>query len=140
MSGAHRTPTRHDARARARSPGSTIDHAVVARNADDGAVTVTEVSHPGPSGSDATYLARVVDEIGDQERLVTCGPERHRLALEREYVTIYHRPDRLLDVEPSGPVDRAALVAGLQDAPGLSRRRRLRRQGASYTSRPRAGP
>jgi hypothetical protein len=113
MRGAHRTAVL----TRPRTCAVTwIDerHAVVARNSEDGSVTVTEVGHPGPSGSDATYLARVVDEIGDQERLVILGPGAARLALEREYVTIFHRPDRLLDVEPSGPLDRAALVERLQ--------------------------
>jgi hypothetical protein len=113
MRGAHRTAV--IARPRTSAVAWIDDrHAVVARNADDGSVAVAEVGHPGPSGSDATYLARVVDEIGDQERLVLLGPGTARLALEREYVTIHHRPDRLIDVEPSGPLDRAALVDRLR--------------------------
>jgi hypothetical protein len=37
-----------------------------------------------------------------------------RLALEREYVSIFRRPDRLVDVEPSGPVGRDELVERLR--------------------------
>jgi hypothetical protein len=89
-------------------------HALVARNAADGEHTLTEVlprdraEHP-----DDTYLARVVDEIGDRERVVILGPGSLRLALEREYVSRFHRPDRLVDVEPSGLIDREALVSRL---------------------------
>jgi len=112
MRGAHRTVVLKPPRG---SAVAWIDdrHAVIARNAIDGSIDVTEVDRPG-EGTDATYLAHVVDEIGDQERLVLLGPGTARLALEREYVTIYHRPDRLLDVEPSGPVDREGLVERLR--------------------------
>jgi hypothetical protein len=37
-----------------------------------------------------------------------------RLALEREYVAMYRRPDRLVDVEPAGPVSSEDLVDRLR--------------------------
>ncbi|HLO36825.1 MAG TPA: hypothetical protein VK194_12110, partial [Candidatus Deferrimicrobium sp.] len=56
------------------------------------------------------YLADVVREIGDRERVMILGPNEVRLDLEREYVAIYRRPERLVDVEPAGRLDAEALV------------------------------
>jgi hypothetical protein len=58
---------------------------------------------------ETAFLARVVKAIGDRARVVILGPNATRLALEREYVAIHHRPDRLIDVQPSGPLDKAQL-------------------------------
>lgn len=60
-----------------------------------------------------SYLGLVVKTIGDRERVVILGEGVDRLALEREYVAIYQRPERLVDVEPSGPVTEAELVERL---------------------------
>jgi hypothetical protein len=57
-----------------------------------------------------TYLAEVVDAIGDRERVMIFGPGSERLALERAYVAIHRRPERLVDVEPGGPVGEDELV------------------------------
>jgi hypothetical protein len=46
------------------------------------------------------------------------GPGTDRLALEREYVAINHRPDRLVDVEPAGPVDVSELVNRVRELAG----------------------
>jgi hypothetical protein len=62
-----------------------------------------------------SYLAIVVRAIGDRERVVILGPSSMRLALEREYVAIYHRPDRLVDVEPAGALDPGDLVRRLRE-------------------------
>jgi hypothetical protein len=48
---------------------------------------------------EASYLSIVARQIGDQDRIAIFGPNPARLALERAYVDIYHRPDRLIDVE-----------------------------------------
>jgi hypothetical protein len=56
------------------------------------------------------FLADVVSAIGDQDRLMILGPTSTRLALERAYVNVYHRPDRLVDVEPAGQVDPDAMA------------------------------
>ena len=55
---------------------------------------ITRGSMPEPS-----YLAQAVRVIGDRQRVMILGPSSIRLALEREYVTHYQRPDRLVDVE-----------------------------------------
>jgi hypothetical protein len=113
MRGAHRTPTVTTARP---SAVAWVDerHAIVARSiADD--IVVSELAAKTAEGrTDTSYLTRVVDEIGDQDRLVILGPSSTRLALEREYVTIFHRPDRLLDVEFAEPLGRDAIVERLR--------------------------
>jgi hypothetical protein len=87
--------------------------AVIARTAATGGVSVEVVPHQVLAGT-APYLARVVDGIGDRDRILILGPDAMRVELEREYVTIYHRPDRLLDVEASGPTEQAELVRRLE--------------------------
>ena len=62
-----------------------------------------------------SYLAIVVRAIGDRERVLILGPSSTRLALEREYVAIYRRPDRLVDVEPGDVFDRGELVQRLYE-------------------------
>jgi hypothetical protein len=41
-----------------------------------------------------------------------------RTALERQYVAIYQRPERLVDVEESGPLTRHELVERLRELAG----------------------
>ncbi len=105
---AESTPTKR----RAGSAVTWIDagHAIVARTEGAGTVGVQTIEHETPVGELDTYLARVAHEIGDRDRVVILGPGSMRTALEREYVTIYHRPDRLLDVEPAGLVTTNDLV------------------------------
>jgi hypothetical protein len=61
------------------------------------------------------YLALVVDAIGDQERILILGPGDVRLELEREYVAMYHLPDRLIDVESAGPIGAMDLARRLRE-------------------------
>jgi hypothetical protein len=61
------------------------------------------------------YLAIVVRAIGERERVVILGPSSMRLALEREYVAIHHRPERLVDVEPAGALDPNELVRRVRE-------------------------
>jgi hypothetical protein len=82
--------------------------AIVAMMSHDGRISTCEISRgwlPEPS-----YLAQVIRVIGDRQRVVILGPSSIRLALEREYVAIFRRPDRLVDVEPAVAMDAAALV------------------------------
>jgi len=85
------------------------DDALVACIAPDGTVSTCRIERGGLS--DLAYLTHVVRAIGDRERVIILGPGPMRLALEREYVAIYRRPDRLVDVEPSGPVAEQDLVS-----------------------------
>lgn len=88
-------------------------HTLVATNSIVGSVTVTEI-RPHLTGADETYLARVVDAIGDRQHVAILGPDSLRLALEREYVLIFRRPDRLIDVEPSTVMGHSELVDRLR--------------------------
>jgi hypothetical protein len=90
--------------------------AVVASTGGDGRISTCEISRGW--WSEAAYLAQVVRVIGDRQRVVILGPSTVRLALEREYVAIFRRPDRLVDVEPAGPVTREELVGRLRTLAG----------------------
>jgi hypothetical protein len=68
--------------------------------------------------SQVVYLGRVAHAIGDCERVMILGPGTDRLALEREYVAINHRPDRHVHVEPAGPVDVSELVNRVRELAG----------------------
>lgn len=82
--------------------------ATVARIDGDGSISTQSVDRA--LQPEALFLDFVVRAIGDRERVLIVGPDPARLALEREYVAIYQRPDRLIDVEPAGAVDPAGLV------------------------------
>jgi hypothetical protein len=93
-------------------------HALIARTMPSGAIDVTEV-YLTPSAADpSSGLTRVADAIGDRERVVITGSLAMRTALERQYVAIYQRPDRLVDVEPDGPLSRGELVERLRELAG----------------------
>jgi hypothetical protein len=70
-------------------------HALVAR-AHEGHSVITEVERD--ADPQAQYLLRVVHEAAGCDRVVIMGPDAARIDFEREYVTLYHRPDRLIDV------------------------------------------
>ena len=90
-------------------------HAYVATNAATGDLLFSEIRpRDGASDEDPTYVVRVADAIGDRERVAIMGPDSNRLALERAYVTIFHRPDRLIDVEPSSLADRIEIAERLR--------------------------
>jgi hypothetical protein len=79
---------------------------------DDRRISTCEISRgwlPRPS-----YLAQVARVIGDRRRVVILGPSSERLALEREYVAMYRRPDRLVDVELAGQVSPEELIDRLR--------------------------
>jgi hypothetical protein len=86
--------------------------AIVATMSHDGQVATCEISRGWLSAS--SYRGLVVRMIGDRQRVVILGPSSVRLALEREYVAMFRRPDRLVDVEPSGPVSPDELVDRLR--------------------------
>ena len=71
-------------------------NALIARIGHDGMVS----RRSGQRGPDAqsAHFARIVDAAGDHDCLIVLGPGYARLAFEREYVEICHRPDRLADV------------------------------------------
>ena len=86
--------------------------AIVAAMSRDGRISTCEMNRGWLP--EASYLAQVVRLIGDRERLTILGPSSMRLLLEREYVAVFHRPDRLIDVEPEGPVAIEELIERVQ--------------------------
>lgn len=114
-----RPKTNRTARSTLRRPSGAItwidsSRALVARTAPAGAIDLERIERDA-EGDGRTYLARVAHEIGDQDRVVILGPSSLRTRLEREYVTIFQRPDRLVDVEPSGPLTEDELIARLRE-------------------------
>lgn len=87
--------------------------AIVARMSYDGIVSTCDIDRGAEL--EESFLAIVVRAIGNRERVLILGPGTMRLALEREYVARYRRPDRLVDVEPAGTMDREDVIDRLRD-------------------------
>jgi len=85
--------------------------AMVARAGD---ATPVVCSLERASETEPEFLARVAHETTDCDRLVVMGPGTERLAFEREYVTLYQRPDRLVDDEPAAHATRFDLLDRLR--------------------------
>jgi hypothetical protein len=84
-----------------------IDHdqALIVEQGPDGRESV-ELLDRAPAESEAAFEARTVDEVVDENRVVVSGPAYARTDFERAYVAVTHRPDRLVDVEPTKPPSR----------------------------------
>ncbi|HLX34816.1 MAG TPA: hypothetical protein VKR30_06175 [Candidatus Limnocylindrales bacterium] len=71
-------------------------HAIVARSGEAAPVTLS-LSRTHETSPE--FLGRVARELEDCDRLVVMGTGVDRLAFEREYVTLYQRPERLVHDE-----------------------------------------
>ncbi len=124
MQGRHRTPTstpssRGGGRLRHETAAITWigrDHAIVARRWATDEIDVAEIDREAADDG-GRFLARIAHEIGDPDRLVVMGAEPLRVELEREYVILSHRPDRLVDMEPETEPTRDQIVARLREVP-----------------------
>jgi hypothetical protein len=76
------------------------DRAVVVTHVNDDQRTV-DVLTRAPGETEAQFQARTVDQVANEPRVVVAGPVGARMAFERTYVAITHRPERLADVEPT---------------------------------------
>lgn len=74
-------------------------HATVARSRDGNRLSIAEVERG--MDPEVQFLARVVHELGAEVRVMIVGSSRVRLALEREFVAISHRPECLVPPNPS---------------------------------------
>jgi hypothetical protein len=90
------------------------ERAIVSGTTPDGSIESEQLERGACSQNE--YLAHVVHEIGDRPRVSIVGPSAMRLALEREFVSISHRPERLVGI----PLSRRAT-----DTEILARMRRL---------------
>jgi hypothetical protein len=86
-------------------------HALVDR-AREGRSVVTEVDRD--LDPETRFLLRVAHEAAGCDRVVIMGADAARIAFEREYVALYRRPDRLIDLGPSITPDRHGLVDQLR--------------------------
>jgi len=79
-----------------------IDHdqAVIVDQGPDGPAAV-ELLDRRPSETESSFDGRAVDEVAGQDRVVVSGPAFARTGFERAYVALTHRPERLVDVEPT---------------------------------------
>lgn len=123
MQGRHRTPTTPSSLGGGRPRHETAaitwigrDHAIVARRWATDEIDVAEIDREMADDGER-FLARIAHEIGDPDHVLVMGTESRRLELEREYVTLSHRPDRLMDVEPATEPTRDELVARLREIP-----------------------
>lgn len=83
-------------------------NAIVASPQPDGGVATAKIDRGAEP--EIQYLAHVVHTIGDRERVLIMGTSSARLALEREYVSINHRPDRLVPASEASAVEIAELL------------------------------
>ena len=89
--------------------------AIVARFAREHTIEAIEVPHPRADNlPDADDLAQVVDLVGGADEVLIMGPESLRTVLEREYVAIFHHPERIVDVETAHPLSEGQLVERLR--------------------------
>jgi hypothetical protein len=89
------------------------EHAIVVKNLPDASIGVIDIHRHKPE--DLGYLLRIVDEIGPRRRVAILGPDHLRLELEREYVSLFRRPDLLIDVEESDGETAGQLIERLAE-------------------------
>lgn len=96
-----------------------LRHALVGRTLPGGEIEVVELARPPRLEEPLEqWIAVVADAIGDRERVLILGSGPMRLALEREYVAIFHRPERIIDVEPASGIDRDEIVRRVRELAG----------------------
>jgi hypothetical protein len=79
-----------------------IDHdqAVILDHEFDGTEAI-EILTRDATETEAAFEGRTVDEVLDHDRVVVSGPAFARTEFERAYVSVTHRPDRIVDREPA---------------------------------------
>lgn len=95
------TATR-DAPARSRS-GAVVwidQHRAIITTATPGGDPVIEQLGRGPMELELAFDARAVVALRDRDPVAVSGPAFARVAFERAFTSVTHRPERLLDVEP----------------------------------------
>jgi hypothetical protein len=102
------TTGRHDAAVLIRR-----NQAIVAEQLPDGEVLVGTVP-AGRTADRLPYLARVAHRIGQPDSLFILGSEPLRTELEREWVSITHLPERIVDVHTPLRVTAGDLVDRLR--------------------------
>ena len=83
-------------------------HALIARCDPEGQISTVEIRRL--ARPENRYLGQVVHEINGRGRVMLIGAPPIRLALERRFVAVSHRPDRLLPAPPRARVFAAKIV------------------------------
>jgi len=86
-------------------------HAIVAERDRAGGISTVEVRRL--QQSEPRYLGHIVHELDGHERVMIVGAQPLRLALERRFVSVTHRPDRLMATAPAARVEGSKMVEGV---------------------------
>lgn len=70
------------------------EHAIVAQRDTEDRISTVEIRRW--QQAEPRYLASVVHELGSHEHVLVIGRAPIRLALERRFVAVTHRPERLM--------------------------------------------
>jgi hypothetical protein len=101
------TERRQRAHATERDVSVWIDHdqAVIRKG---GVEDQDDIEHleRSPAESEPAFDLRTIHEIIDRDRVAVSGPAIARIGFERAYVSMTHRPDRLVAAEPTTPTSR----------------------------------
>jgi ABC-type uncharacterized transport system YnjBCD ATPase subunit len=73
--------------------------AIITTEAADGRPMVEQLGR-GTREAEAAFDARAVDAVLDRDPVSVAGPAFARVAFERAFVAVTHRPERLYDIEP----------------------------------------
>jgi len=73
--------------------------AIITTTTADGRPMVEQLGR-GSTEAEAAFDARTVDAVLDRESVAVSGPAFARVAFERAFVAVTHRPERLVDIEP----------------------------------------
>ncbi len=101
------TERRHRAHATERDVSVWIDHdqAVIHKGGVEGQDAIEHLER-SPAESGPAFDLRTIHEIIDRDRVAVSGPVVARIGFERAYVSMTHRPDRLVAAEPIKPRSR----------------------------------
>jgi hypothetical protein len=90
--------------------------AVVARAAPSGPGEIIEHASSDPCPDVwPCYVARIAHELAGCDRVFVSGAADMRLELEREFVALYGRPERLIDLDMPVEPDGDAMLARLAE-------------------------
>jgi hypothetical protein len=86
-------------------------HAIVAQRDAVGGISTVEIRRA--MQNEERYLGHIIHEIGPHEHVMVVGPEPIKLALERRFVAVGHRPDRLMPPPMPGRSLDGRILAGM---------------------------
>jgi hypothetical protein len=76
------------------------EHAVILTGGADGTNAVACLDRDSDEGLEP-FETRTIEHVVDDDQVLVSGPAFARTSFERRYVAVTHRPDRLVDIEPT---------------------------------------